>query len=146
MATLSQLAEPNWNLTRSILGKILQEGGSSGMLDWRDNFSQLSMALNCASLPQTIPGHAGRALIQRSENSGAILADDALVLAQLDLSHFHRSQVQIFWVQWKDAIGNDAGYRLTVETAGSGDEDDGSAPDQEDCRIGIEQMDLRGQN
>jgi hypothetical protein len=70
-----------------------------------------------------VPRLAGRALIEALIDSPVFLADDALVLAHQDASTSYDWQTQIFWIQWKDEAGKDAGYRLTVEGTGPDDEE-----------------------
>jgi len=107
----------NWTLTRTIMDMARRAGAAIEPLDWRAQFSELSVMLSSATIPEDMPRHAGRSLIETPDDSAAFLAEDALVLAHLDISRSYDWQQQMFWIQWKDETGKDAGYCLTIEGA-----------------------------
>jgi len=114
---LRGLAEANWKLTRKILAIAQHEGASIEELDWWDNSLEVSSKLWSASMPQDMPSHTGRSLIEFPDDLAPFLADDALVLAHLEKSEDYDDPWHVFWIQWKDAS-----YRLTFEPTGESEE------------------------
>jgi hypothetical protein len=130
--------DPTWELTRKLLTMAQQEAAAMEDLDWRDNFSRASILLTSASMPDRMPRHGDRSLIEFPDDGAPFLADDALVLAHLEKPFpYDYWQQHAFWIQWKDERGNDAGYRLTIE---GNDDEDNPGLDPPRLTVSIEQL------